>query len=65
VNSVALGVIKTPMHSEEEYEALAALHPIGRMGEISDVVDAILYLESAKFVTGEILHVDGGQSAGR
>ena len=65
VNAVALGVIKTPMHREEEYEALAALHPIGRMGEISDVVDAILYLESAKFVTGEILHVDGGQSAGR
>jgi NAD(P)-dependent dehydrogenase (short-subunit alcohol dehydrogenase family) len=64
VNAVALGVIKTPMHSEEEYEALAALHPIGRMGEISDVVDAILYLERATFVTGEILHVDGGQSAG-
>jgi NAD(P)-dependent dehydrogenase (short-subunit alcohol dehydrogenase family) len=65
VNAVALGVIKTPMHSEETYEALAALHPVGRMGEISDVVDAVLYLESANFVTGEILHVDGGQSAGR
>jgi NAD(P)-dependent dehydrogenase (short-subunit alcohol dehydrogenase family) len=65
VNAVALGVIKTPMHREEEYEGLAALHPIGRMGEISDVVDAVLYLESANFVTGEILHVDGGQSAGR
>jgi NAD(P)-dependent dehydrogenase (short-subunit alcohol dehydrogenase family) len=43
---------------------LGALHPVGRMGEISDIVDAILYLESASFVTGEILHVDGGQSAG-
>src|SRR5208282_529595 len=64
VNAVALGVIKTPMHREED-DALASLHPLGRMGEISDVVDAILYLESAKFVTGEILHVDGGQSAGR
>jgi NAD(P)-dependent dehydrogenase (short-subunit alcohol dehydrogenase family) len=64
VNAVALGVIKTPMHREEEYEALAALHPIGRMGEISDVIDAVLYLERAAFVTGEILHVDGGQSAG-
>ena len=64
VNAVALGTIKTPMHPVETYEQLAALHPLGRMGEISDVVDAILYLESASFVTGEILHVDGGQSAG-
>jgi NAD(P)-dependent dehydrogenase (short-subunit alcohol dehydrogenase family) len=64
VNAVALGTIKTPMHSVETHAQLAALHPLGRMGEISDVVDAILYLESASFVTGEILHVDGGQSAG-
>ena len=64
VNAVALGVIKTPMHSVETHQALDALHPVGRMGEISDVVEAILYLESASFVTGEILHVDGGQSAG-
>ena len=48
----------------ETYPQLDPLHPIGHMGEISDVVDAILYLESASFVTGEILHVDGGQSAG-
>jgi NAD(P)-dependent dehydrogenase (short-subunit alcohol dehydrogenase family) len=64
VNAVALGVIKTPMHPVETHAQLDALHPIGHMGEISDVVDAILYLESAGFVTGEILHVDGGQSAG-
>jgi len=64
VNAVALGIIKTPMHLLETYVQLAALHPLGRMGEISDVVDAILYLESASFVTGEIVHVDGGQSAG-
>jgi len=64
VNAVALGIIKTPMHPVETYAQLAALHPLGRMGEISDVVDAILYLESASFVTGEIVHVDGGQSAG-
>jgi NAD(P)-dependent dehydrogenase (short-subunit alcohol dehydrogenase family) len=64
VNAVALGVIKTPMHPVETHKALGALHPLGHMGEISDVVDAILYLESANFVTGEILHVDGGQSAG-
>jgi NAD(P)-dependent dehydrogenase (short-subunit alcohol dehydrogenase family) len=63
-NAVALGIIKTPMHPEGYHEALAALHPVGRMGEISDIVDAVLYLENAPFVTGEILHVDGGQSAG-
>jgi NAD(P)-dependent dehydrogenase (short-subunit alcohol dehydrogenase family) len=64
VNAVALGVIKTPMHPVETHAQLGALHPVGHMGEISDIVDAILYLESASFVTGEILHVDGGQSAG-
>jgi NAD(P)-dependent dehydrogenase (short-subunit alcohol dehydrogenase family) len=64
VNAVALGVIKTPMHAVETYAQLGGLHPVGHMGEISDVVDAILYLEQAGFVTGEILHVDGGQSAG-
>jgi len=64
VNAVGLGVIRTPMHAAETHEFLAALHPVGRMGEIDDVVEAILYLEQARFVTGEILHVDGGQSAG-
>jgi NAD(P)-dependent dehydrogenase (short-subunit alcohol dehydrogenase family) len=65
VNAVSPGVIKSPMNPVEMHEALDALHPIGHMGEISDIVEAILYLESAPFVTGEILHVDGGQSAGR
>ena len=64
VNAVALGVIKTPMHSPQSYEGLAKVHPIGRMGEVQDVVDAVLFLEQAGFVTGEILHVDGGRSAG-
>ncbi|QNQ08167.1 SDR family NAD(P)-dependent oxidoreductase [Sphingomonas alpina] len=64
VNAVSPGVIKTPMHAPETHEFLAGLHPVKRMGEIRDIVDAILYLESAAFVTGEILHVDGGQSAG-
>jgi NAD(P)-dependent dehydrogenase (short-subunit alcohol dehydrogenase family) len=64
VNAVAPGVIKTPMHGPETYEFLAKLHPVGRMGEVRDIVDAVLYLEGASFVTGEILHVDGGQSAG-
>ncbi|MEU1038523.1 SDR family oxidoreductase [Streptomyces sp. NPDC005907] len=63
-NAVALGTIKTPMHPEENHAALAALHPVGRMGEVSDIVDAVLYLENAPFVTGEVLAVDGGQSAG-
>ncbi|WP_405064006.1 SDR family oxidoreductase [Kribbella sp. NBC_01505] len=63
-NAVSPGVIKTPMHPEETHEFLAALHPVGRLGEIDEIVDAVTYLESAKFVTGEILHVDGGQQAG-
>ena len=64
VNAVAPGVIKTPMHPPETRAALAALHPLGRMGEIEEIVDAMLYLESATFVTGETLHVDGGAHAG-
>ena len=65
VNAVSPGIIKTPMNPPETHAALSALHPVGRMGEIRDVVDAVLYLESASFVTGHILRVDGGQSAGR
>ncbi|MER7186046.1 SDR family oxidoreductase [Streptomyces hyaluromycini] len=64
VNAVSPGTIKTPMHAAETHEFLAALHPVGRMGEVSDIVDAVLFLETAPFVTGEILHVDGGMSAG-
>lgn len=64
VNAVALGIIKTPMNPADTYAQLATMHPLGRMGEVSDVVNAVLYLESAGFVTGDILHVDGGQSAG-
>jgi NAD(P)-dependent dehydrogenase (short-subunit alcohol dehydrogenase family) len=64
VNAVAPGIIKTPMHPEENHAFLAGLHPVGRMGEVSDVVEAVLYLENAPFVTGEALHVDGGQRAG-
>jgi len=64
VNTVALGVVKTPMHAPETHDFLAQMHPIGRMGEIDEVVDAIVFLENNRFITGEILHVDGGQSAG-
>ena len=65
VNAVSPGIIKTPMHPEEHHETLGGLLPVGRMGELSDVVAAVMFLEHAPFVTGEILHVDGGQSAGR
>jgi NAD(P)-dependent dehydrogenase (short-subunit alcohol dehydrogenase family) len=64
VNAVSLGVIRTPDHDPASYKRLEALHPLGRVGEVTDVVDAILYLERATFVTGETLHVDGGQAAG-
>ncbi|QFZ73513.1 SDR family oxidoreductase [Streptomyces fagopyri] len=64
VNAVSPGTIKTPMHPVETHEALASLHPVGRMGEQSDIAEAVIYLENAPFVTGEILHVDGGMSAG-
>jgi NAD(P)-dependent dehydrogenase (short-subunit alcohol dehydrogenase family) len=64
VNAVALGVIKTPIHDPASYEGMASLQPLGRLGEVGDVVDGILYLERATFVTGEILHIDGGQAAG-
>ena len=61
---MAPGIIRTPLHDTASYEGLAALHPLGRLGEIEDIVDGILYLERATFVTAEILHIDGGQAAG-
>ncbi|WP_406110141.1 SDR family oxidoreductase [Streptomyces sp. NBC_01003] len=64
VNAVSPGTIRTPMHPEETHQGLAALHPVGRMGEVGDIVNAVVFLETAPFVTGEILHVDGGMSAG-
>jgi NAD(P)-dependent dehydrogenase (short-subunit alcohol dehydrogenase family) len=64
VNTVSLGVVRTPMNPEATPE-LVARHPLGRMEEVDDVVQAIMYLEQASFVTGEVLHVDGGQSAGQ
>jgi len=64
VNAVSLGVIKTAMHDPDSYAGMGALHPLGRVGEVGDVVQGILYLEAASFVTGEVLHIDGGQAAG-
>jgi NAD(P)-dependent dehydrogenase (short-subunit alcohol dehydrogenase family) len=63
-NAVAPGVVKTPTTADADYEELAAQHPLGRMAEISDIVQGVIYLEQATFVTGETLHIDGGQAAG-
>ena len=67
VNAVAPGLIRTPLHGrarDDRYEDLAPLQPLGHVGEVDDVVEAVLYLASAPFVTGVILPVDGGSTAG-
>jgi NAD(P)-dependent dehydrogenase (short-subunit alcohol dehydrogenase family) len=64
-NTVSPGAINTPMHAKGNHAALAKFHPLARMGEVSDIVDAILYLQNATFVTGENIRVDGGVHAGR
>jgi len=65
VNAVSPGPTRTSMHPPELHEFLASIAPMGRMAEPREISDAVLYLENAAFVTGEILHVDGGASAGR
>ena len=65
INTVAAGVINTPMHKPETLDFLKGLHPMARIGEIKEIVDAVLYLTDATFTTGEILHVDGGAHAGK
>jgi NAD(P)-dependent dehydrogenase (short-subunit alcohol dehydrogenase family) len=65
VNAVSPGIIKTPMHAPETHDFLSKLHPMQRLGEVKEIVDAVLYLDNAGFVTGEVLRVDGGQHAGR
>ena len=65
VNAVSPGIIQTPMHPADHCDALGGLlSPLGRAGQVADVVGAILFLESSPYITGEILHVDGGQIAG-
>ena len=67
VNAIAPGIIQTPLHPADSYapEALEGkLPPLGHVGQVRDVVNGVLYLESAPFVTGEILHIDGGRTAG-
>jgi NAD(P)-dependent dehydrogenase (short-subunit alcohol dehydrogenase family) len=64
-NIVAPGIVDTPMHKDEPKDALKGLQPMGKIGSVKDVVDAVLYLSQADQVTGEVLHVDGGAHAGR
>ena len=65
VNAVSPGIIQTPLRPPESYAALGPqLPPLGHVGQVSDIVNGIWFLESSPFITGEILHIDGGQIAG-
>ena len=65
VNAVSPGIIQTPVHRAESYAGLGAqLPPVGHVGQVRDIVDGVLFLESSPFITGEVLHIDGGQIAG-
>ncbi len=64
-NAVAPGVVDTPLHKDDPKDSLERLPPLGKIAEVKDVVDAVLYLTQAGQVTGEVLHVDGGAHAGR
>lgn len=63
-NTISPGVVDTPMHANDDHEQLKKLSPAGRLVQVSDIVDALLYLESASFVNGENIRVDGGAHAG-
>jgi len=67
VNAVAPGLVRTPLHGgpEVDYDAMGALQPMGHVGEVDDVVEAVLYLATAPFVTGVVLPVDGGSTSGQ
>ena len=64
VNTISPGVVDTPMHANDDHEALKKLHPIPRLVQISEIVDALLYLQSAPMVNGENIRIDGGAHAG-
>jgi len=64
-NAVAPGVVDTPLHKDDPKDVLKTLQPMGRIGSVKDIVDAVLYLAQAGQVTGEVLHVDGGAHAGK
>jgi NAD(P)-dependent dehydrogenase (short-subunit alcohol dehydrogenase family) len=65
VNTISAGIIDTPMHAPENHDFLKGLSPAKRLGSVREMADAVLYLEQASFVSGEILHVDGGAHAGK
>ncbi len=65
VNAVAPGVVDTPMHKNDPKDLLESLSPLGRIVDVQDIVDAVLYLTEARLVTGEVLHVDGGAHVGK
>jgi len=65
VNAVAPGTVSTPMHKDHPKELLETLQPMGRIADVKDIVDAIVYLTEADQVTGEVLHVDGGAHVGK
>ena len=65
VNAVAPGVVGTPMHKNDPRDFLESLSPMGRIVDVQDIVDAVLYLTEARQVTGEVLHVDGGAHVGK
>ena len=65
VNAVAPGVVATPMHAPESHAALGQMHPLGRIARISEVAEAVLYLAKSDYVTGTVMPVDGGFSAGK
>ena len=64
-NAVAPGVVDTPLHQDDSKDLLRKLSPMGTIAEAKDIADAVIYLTEARFVTGEVLHVDGGAHAGR
>jgi NAD(P)-dependent dehydrogenase (short-subunit alcohol dehydrogenase family) len=65
VNAVSPGTIQTPVYRADGYEGLSdQLPPLSRAGQVGDVVAGVLFLESSPYITGEILHIDGGQAAG-
>ena len=63
-NTISPGVVDTPMHAHDDHEALKKLHPIPRLVQISEIVDALFYLQSAPMVNGENIRIDGGAHAG-
>ncbi len=64
-NAIGAGIIDTPMHKPESHEYLKTLHPMQRLGTVDEIVQALMYLDSAQFVTGEVIYVDGGAHAGK